>query len=590
MTDRAGRWAGRVASIAAAGLLLFSAGTVAARAETRTLKFYHLHTHEKAEIAYKKDGRYLKDGLKQINWILRDWRQKKPVNMDPRLLDLIYEAYRQSGSRAYINVICGYRAPATNSMLRSRSSGVAKESQHMLGKALDFYLPDVPLKKMREIGLKMQVGGVGYYPKSGSPFVHFDVGNARHWPRMSRRELLAVFPKGNTIHVPSDGKPLPGYQEALASYKKRRGADTLMVANASAASKSSGGGRTLFAALFGGGGADEEEDEVEAAAPTPKAATPKAVPAPVAPKAVTPRAVAMPEVDVAEVAPARRPAVLPSGVALPARDTFDLGAPTPPAGIPEEKATEVASLDTRHVPTPTWAPARAAAAPAAAAVPADEVTTLVAALEKQAADETESAAQLAYNVPTPRQRPLFETILAEKAPEPKAAAEEAIVTASVMPAPRPERLVVEPGKTAAASLMLNAAAPSMKPAAAPKSAAVPAATRVASLAPAAPVAAPRAASVSGKGGRLVRSQRQVAAPAPTMAQQAITSRVQIASLVIDPDLRAKVAGMQRPKADRLVQEAPTSVYTMGFAAEPRNPAADRFVGTAVEFLPVANFR
>ena len=103
--------------------------------------------------------------------------------MDPRLLDLVWEAYRASGATDYIQVVCGYRSPATNSMLRSRSKGVAEKSQHMLGKAMDFYIPGVPLKKLRDIGLKMQGGGVGYYPTSGSPFVHMDVGNVRHWPR-----------------------------------------------------------------------------------------------------------------------------------------------------------------------------------------------------------------------------------------------------------------------------------------------------------------------------------------------------------------------------------------------------------------------
>ena len=143
--------------------------------------------------------------------------------MDPRLFDLIWEAYRTAGANDYIHVVCGYRSPQTNSMLRSRSKGVAKKSQHMLGKAMDFYIPDVKLKRLREIGLKMQGGGVGYYPTSGSPFVHFDVGNVRHWPKMSRSELIALFPDGKTLHVPSrrqaasrlrsGARLLPGAQE-----------------------------------------------------------------------------------------------------------------------------------------------------------------------------------------------------------------------------------------------------------------------------------------------------------------------------------------------------------------------------------------
>ncbi|TIX62436.1 MAG: DUF882 domain-containing protein, partial [Mesorhizobium sp.] len=209
--------------------VVFALGFLAATgasAEVRSLKLYHLHTHEKAEIVYKRNGRYDPEGLRKINIILRDWRRNEPTKMDPRLLDLVWEAYRQSGATDYIQVVCGYRSPATNSMLRSRSRGVAEKSQHMLGKAMDFYIPGVPLKKLRNIGLKMQGGGVGYYPSSGSPFVHMDVGNVRHWPGISRQELVGVFPNGKTLHVPSDGRPLPGYEQALAAYKARKGAGT----------------------------------------------------------------------------------------------------------------------------------------------------------------------------------------------------------------------------------------------------------------------------------------------------------------------------------------------------------------------------
>ncbi|MGN6769254.1 MAG: DUF882 domain-containing protein [Rhizobiaceae bacterium] len=230
-----------------------------ASAETRTLKLLNLHTREKAEIAFKRNGRYLPDGLRKINYILRDWRKNKSVSMDPRLLDLIWSVYQKTGSHEYINVVCGYRSPATNNMLRSRSRGVAEKSQHTLGKAMDFFIPGVPLAKLRAIGLKMQVGGVGYYPTSGSPFVHMDVGGVRHWPRMSRSQLLALFPDGRTIHIPSDGKPLPGYQQALADYRERNGEPpSVQVADVSERKH-----KGFFASLFGGG-ADEEEDNSEA--------------------------------------------------------------------------------------------------------------------------------------------------------------------------------------------------------------------------------------------------------------------------------------------------------------------------------------
>src|SRR5713226_10190414 len=111
-------------------------------------------------------------------------------------------------------------------MLRHRSSGVAKFSQHMLGKAVDFYIPGVPLDQLRAAGLRAQRGGVGYYPTSGSPFVHMDTGGVRMWPRMTYDQLARVFPNGKTLYVPSDGRPLPGYDAALAAYKARRVGDT----------------------------------------------------------------------------------------------------------------------------------------------------------------------------------------------------------------------------------------------------------------------------------------------------------------------------------------------------------------------------
>ena len=107
-------------------------------------------------------------------------------------------------------------------MLRGRSprSGVARYSQHTLGKAIDFYIPGVPLDKLRATAMRLQGGGVGYYPTSGSPFVHLDIGNVRAWPRMTREQLVELFPDGRTVHLPADGTPLPGYELARADIER----------------------------------------------------------------------------------------------------------------------------------------------------------------------------------------------------------------------------------------------------------------------------------------------------------------------------------------------------------------------------------
>lgn len=192
-------------------------------AQTKSLKLYYTHTKERTKIVFKKNGRYDKAGLKKLNRFLRDWRSNEPINMDPRLFDAIWEVYRQSGSSNYIHVVSAYRSPATNAMLRKTRGGQAKKSQHMVGKAMDFFIPGVRTSKLRAIAMKLQGGGVGYYPKSATPFVHVDVGSVRAWPRMSRKELVKLFPNGKTLHLPSDGKPLPGYNVALREYKRRGG-------------------------------------------------------------------------------------------------------------------------------------------------------------------------------------------------------------------------------------------------------------------------------------------------------------------------------------------------------------------------------
>jgi uncharacterized protein YcbK (DUF882 family) len=236
----------------------------AAAADTRTISFHHTHTNEDLTVTYKVNGRYDEEALAKINNLLRDWREDQPIKMDPELIDLLWEVHRETGSKEPIWVVCGYRSPKTNEGLRKRSSGVAKFSQHMLGKAVDFYIPGVPLDQLRAAGLRAQRGGVGFYPTSGSPFVHLDTGNVRHWPRMPEAQLAGVLAKGQLAsHNASDS-----------------GSTQVAQANTSSSRKSAG----LLAKLFSGG-RDEEEDAETAAQPAP-------APAPAA-LAVKPKAAAV---------------------------------------------------------------------------------------------------------------------------------------------------------------------------------------------------------------------------------------------------------------------------------------------------------
>jgi uncharacterized protein YcbK (DUF882 family) len=240
-------------------LLLAGAGSVhdaTALNETRTLSFHHTHSDEDLTVTFKRDGRYDEDALKKLNHYLRDWRSQEQTTMDRRLFDILWEVYRDVDGKQPINIISSYRSPATNAMLRRRSSGVARFSQHMLGHAMDFYIPGVPLENIRAAGLRLQRGGVGFYPTSGSPFVHLDTGSIRHWPRMTHDQLAKVFPDGRTVHVPSDGNPLKGYELARADIEKRGNGD-------SGPSSKPGG---FLAALFRGK-SSSSDDEEEGTAP-----------------------------------------------------------------------------------------------------------------------------------------------------------------------------------------------------------------------------------------------------------------------------------------------------------------------------------
>jgi uncharacterized protein YcbK (DUF882 family) len=145
------------------------------------LSFLHTHTGERISVVFWRNGKYVNESLDRINRFLRDFRTKDQVEMDPELLELLYEIHRKTGSREPFEVISAYRSPRTNEMLRGRSadSGVAKKSQHLLGKAIDVRLRDVPIATLRKVAYDLHRGGVGYYEKSN--FVHVDTGRFRTW-------------------------------------------------------------------------------------------------------------------------------------------------------------------------------------------------------------------------------------------------------------------------------------------------------------------------------------------------------------------------------------------------------------------------
>ncbi len=255
---------GKAAAVLAAGVLLVTASVrptqdAIAQGGTRTLTIYHAHTKEQETVTFRSGGSYDSAGLQKLNWLLRDWRQDEPTRMDPRLFDILWEVYRASGSSSPIHVVSAYRSPGTNAMLARRSRGVAKNSQHMNGRAMDFNLPDVSMATVRDIGLRLQNGGVGYYPRANNPWVHLDTGGVRHWPKVSRDHLVRLFPDEKTVHIPSDGKPLSGFESARSIIEARGGSVSsgyIDIAEGRAT------GKTLFQILFGGGEGDDDNDVV----------------------------------------------------------------------------------------------------------------------------------------------------------------------------------------------------------------------------------------------------------------------------------------------------------------------------------------
>ena len=361
-----------------AGLFLLGANdalqNAVAEGDTRTISFHHLHTDETITITYKKNGRYDEAALKKLDWFMRDWRKEQEVHMDPQLFDLLWETNREVGGKEPIQVVCGYRSPDTNAMLRARSTGVAQFSQHTQGQAIDFYIPGAPLAEVRAVGLRLQRGGVGFYPTSGSPFVHLDTGTIRHWPRIARAELVKIFPDGRTVHIPDDGRPLPGYRLALADVERHGAVPSGMSLEAAreagvitasdeeqaiAAPKH----RSLLARLFGKG-KDEDDDSPAPAKPArnmvtaslglPKfAPAPKPVPKPVVASAV-PLPAARPQPEIA--APVQK--ATDEIFTTASLGTVEKGPGLPPLAVASAEPSTTALAFAAETPMPIPAPAR----------------------------------------------------------------------------------------------------------------------------------------------------------------------------------------------------------------------------------------
>jgi uncharacterized protein YcbK (DUF882 family) len=144
-----------------------------------TTNFINSHTGESFKGVYRIGNRYMPDAFEKISYALRDFRTGDVHPIDPRLIDIITSLHLRSKTSEPFQIISGYRSPKTNSMLRRTSSGVAKNSYHMKGRAIDLRIPSYSTKKLRDIAQQMKAGGVGYYGSSN--FIHLDTGDVRTW-------------------------------------------------------------------------------------------------------------------------------------------------------------------------------------------------------------------------------------------------------------------------------------------------------------------------------------------------------------------------------------------------------------------------
>lgn len=158
----------------------------------RSLRLKHHWTTETLDVVYRIGDDYQPAAMESINRFMRDWRCDRSVAMDPKLIDRIYDLQQAVGERYTIRLISAYRSEGYNASLLMAGRTVDPNSQHMLGRAADVFVPGIHADKLREAAERAGLGGVGYYPFSGPRFIHLDTGPHRHWTEMdpaARRRL-----------------------------------------------------------------------------------------------------------------------------------------------------------------------------------------------------------------------------------------------------------------------------------------------------------------------------------------------------------------------------------------------------------------
>ena len=166
-------------TVVAAPVMANAFGILRGAGDIRRIKMYSGRTGESIDTVYWVEGKYIRDSLNEINIFMRDWRTGQAIGIDPRMVDVAAASHRLLQTNEPYMMLSGYRSPKTNAMLRSQSSGVARNSLHMTGKAADLRLKSRSVAQMTRAAQSCNAGGVGRYSRSN--FVHMDCGPVRHW-------------------------------------------------------------------------------------------------------------------------------------------------------------------------------------------------------------------------------------------------------------------------------------------------------------------------------------------------------------------------------------------------------------------------
>jgi len=163
----------------ACGLLAtpFPARALPAPPALRRLKLTNAHTGETFDGPYRDDLGPIGMAMEELSVFLRDHHSGEKIAVDVGVIDFLAEVMDAVGETK-ATVLSAYRTRETNAMLARTTFGVADNSQHIYGRAIDLYLP-VRLEDAMQAARAMQRGGVGWYPRSN--FIHLDSGPVRNW-------------------------------------------------------------------------------------------------------------------------------------------------------------------------------------------------------------------------------------------------------------------------------------------------------------------------------------------------------------------------------------------------------------------------